>query len=52
MYADLIGWKTICLNVVQIVGLWTLTAKDGGDGRRYGRTCIEQVRVEGPRDAE
>ena len=30
IYADFIGWKTICLNVGQIVGLRTLTARDGG----------------------
>jgi hypothetical protein len=24
------------------VGIWTLSAKDGGGGRTGGRTCIEQ----------
>jgi hypothetical protein len=47
MDAELMGWKT-----GQIVGLWTHTARSGGVGRKLGRTCIEQVRVEGTRDAE
>lgn len=50
--ADLMGWKTIRLNAGQIVGLRTPTARDGGGGRRRGRTCIEQVRFEGPRIIE
>ena len=49
--ADFKGWKSVCLNVGQIVGIWTFTARDCGGGR-CGRTCIEQVRAEFPRIAE